>query len=425
MQNNLFEKKTNEEQNGSTEKNEIDPRAVHSLPALYNLDSKGKLRVWKVRVEGNEFQAVVISEAGLDGGALVKNEIPVREGRNIGRSNETTVWQQALMDARSKWDAQKRSGYCENPQKAKKETLGSGIPAPMLAHSYSPDGSVKGSRTLEKLKLTGQKIHVQPKIDGIRCLALVNQSKIELYTRKGDRFLPVPHIEQQLREQFDMHFADHVQMILDGELHSGKTTFNQLSGLLRRETKSADDLELLCSVKYHIYDLISPQSYETRYSTINTYFHNHADLVSIPDFTVTASDAEIRRLFEHFVQSGYEGAMLRRRGPGYESRRSWSLLKYKEFRDAEYRVIDIIEDNRKTGLIGAFVCELPAPVTDGDGNVVKTFNAGVKDLTHEESRKMLAAKNSYIGRTATVEFFELSEYGVPRFPKLKGFRSDV
>lgn len=234
----------------------------------------------------------------------------------------------------------------------------------------------------------------------------------------------VPHIERELRQSYDENFSNGVQLILDGELYTDAFTFNALNGLLRREDKSAEDFRRLEQVKYHLYDTMSEKHYETRYDIINLYFGRHGSVRTVPSYPVNATDEEIRKMMETFLQQGYEGLMIRRLDTPYENRRSWSLVKYKDFRDAEYRVVDIIEDQRGSGLIGAFELELESPVTDRDGNRIRTFRAGVKDLTHEESRNLLAAKDSYIGRIATVEFFELSEYGIPRFGKLKGFRAD-
>jgi len=303
--------------------------------------------------------------------------------------------------------------------------VGSGICAPMLAQKYSPDGQLSGSKTLEKMKILGLPIHVQPKLDGNRCLAKVSKDSIELYTRKGDRVLPIPHIERQLRASYDENITNGATLILDGELYTNAFSFNTLNGLVRKQDKTPDDYALLEEVKYHIYDVVSEHPYEIRYSIINTNFHTPGAVCAVPSYSIRADDGEIRKMMEIFLAQGFEGLMIRRLDMPYENKRSWSLCKYKDFQDAEYRCVGIVEDVRGNGVIGAFVMELATPVKDRDGREIKTFNAGIKDLSHDESRKMLENKNEYIGRTATVEFFSLSEYSIPRFPKLKGFRADV
>ena len=86
-------------------------------------------------------------------------------------------------------------------------------------------------------------------------------------------------------------------------------------------------------------------------------------------------------------------------------------------------MVDIEEDARG-GIVGAFVMKLTIPSTNRDGKIIETFNAGVSGLTQEEGAKILQNKQVYIGKQATVEHFGLSEYGIPRFPKLKSFRED-
>lgn len=388
-----------------------------TFPVLYRIDSTGRLRNWLIAVEPTDSAFKVVTRAGLVEGQKTTNEYVVSEGKNIGRANQTTPFEQACFEAQAKWDAQIRSGYVQNPDDAKQDVLGSGIPAPMLAQKYSPDGKLSGSKSLAKMKIEGEQIIVQPKLDGIRCLAKVSGDGVELYTRKGDRMLPIPHIEQQLRESFDVWFYDEI-FILDGELYTDKMTFNALNGLLRREVKTSEHLDQLKQVSYNLYDAQSELPYEKRWATIRDFFCHSENVVLVDAAKISATDQKIREYMELYLAQGYEGLMIRRLDMAYENKRSWSLCKYKDFQDAEYKVVDVIEDVRG-GFIGAFECEI---FINGSR---QTFRAGIKDLTQDESRKILANKADYIGRFATVEFFSLSEYGVPRFPKLKGFRTDI
>lgn len=393
---------------------------------LYKLDSKGKLRSWEISVtqNGSGASASVIIKAGLADGKKIETVVEITEGKNIGRSNETTPYAQACLEAQSTYDSKLRSGYCADAGACQQAVLGSGIPAPMLAQKYSPDGSQKSSKTLAQMKLVGERVHVQPKFDGNRCLIKVSADSVELYTRKGDRMLPVPHIEQQIRAAYDSlaETAGDGLYILDGELYTDAFSFNTLNGLMRREEKTAEHLEMLKLVNYHLYDVMGELAYDERRNLFSGFAS--ANIKIVPSFEILATDENIRAKMEDFLSDGFEGLMIRRLDCGYENKRSWSLVKYKDFLDAEYKVVDIIEDARG-GIVGAFVLEMDKPTADREGREIKTFRAGIKDLPQDESRKMLANKADFIGRLATVEFFSLSEYNVPRFPKLKGFRADV
>lgn len=395
-----------------------------TFPELFKLDTKGKLRSWLISVAERGDGYSVLTLSGLRGGAKVPTEYVVREGKNIGRSNETTPFEQACFEARSKWEAQIRDGYVENPDDARQDVLGSGIPQPMLAQKYSPDGSLKGSKTLAQMKLTGKKIIVQPKLDGIRCLIRVTASKVELFSRKGDKMLPVPHVEEQIRHSYNLEFPDKPELILDGELFTDSMTFNTLNGLLRREVKTPEHFTMLEKVQYHIYDLVdSAKVYPERLEIIRRFYN--FDVVTVPSFEIEADDTSIRLKMEEFLSECFEGLMIRTLDCGYENKRSWSLCKYKDFQDAEYKVVGIVEDIRGNGMIGAFVLEMNEPSRDRDGNEIKTFRAGITNLTREESLEIWNNQDKYIGRFATVEYFSLSEFNVPRFPKLKGFRADI
>lgn len=394
------------------------------MKTLYKLDSKGKVRSWQIEVKFSGYYPKIITTAGLLEGGKTVTEVVITTGKNIGRTNETTALQQAEFEAQATWNLKVRSGYVEDITQVRQAVLGSGIPAPMLAQKYSPNGEQKSSKTLVQMKLAGQKIHVQPKLDGNRCLIKINSDGVEMFTRKGDRMLPLPHIEEQILSCYEHILKSDKTFILDGELYTTEFSFNTLNGLIRREEKTDEHLEMLRQVNYHIYDVMAGDlCYAERLCLIGQFRHTNIKL--IPSFEIIASDTEIRKVMELFLADGYEGLMIRRLDTPYQNKRSWSLMKYKDFQDAEYKVVDIIEDARGGGIIGAFVLEMNEPAVDRDGREIKTFRAGIKDLSQDEGRKMLANKQDFIGRYATVEFFSLSEYSVPRFGKLKGFRADI
>lgn len=407
---------------------------------LYKLDSKGKVREWKIEVVDNGTFASIVTTAGLQDGKQVVNTVDVYEGKNIGKANETTYYTQAVSEALATAELKLRGEYRTSLENVEHQTLRSGIKAPMLAQKYSKDGSQSGSKTLEKMKLQGQKIHVQPKLDGNRCLIKVaptadlSDCEVTFYTRKGD-VMPVqlPHIADEVAKAYgSVFFADGFspdtpEMVLDGELFSNEMSFNELNGHLKR--KDSADATQLEKIKYHLYDVMLDKPYNERYERLkylleafsSDYNKQMEHIHLIPSYEIDASDETINDFLVKFLEEGHEGLMIRRLDTPYENKRSWQLCKVKTFEDAEYELVDIEEDARG-GIVGAFVMKLPVPSTNRDGKMIMTFNAGVSGLTQQEGAKMLANKEAYIGKQATVEYFGLSEYGIPRFPKLKAFR---
>ena len=142
----------------------------------------------------------------------------------------------------------------------------------------------------------------------------------------------------------------------------------------------------------------------TRYLKKN----NQIDIVETRE---VSSQEEVKEHFVDFVSNGYEGAILRKDAP-YEHKRSKNLLKYKEFMDDEFTVLDIYEGKAKNG-----VAEY-AWIALGNGNACKATLA----FSDEECAKMYKNKYEIIGKKATVRFFGYTNDKKLRFPVLKAIR---
>ena len=113
------------------------------------------------------------------------------------------------------------------------------------------------------------------------------------------------------------------------------------------------------------------------------------------------------------MDDGFEGQMVRVTDSPYQNKRSKNLLKRKEFIDEEFEVIDIEEGSgNRTGTVKHLVCK------NKNG---KTFNSNVKG-NFEYLEEILKNKKDYIGKLATIKFFQYTPDAVPRFPYAIGFR---
>jgi DNA ligase-1 len=374
------------------------------MTTLFQKDSKDNMKIWNIFVENRGTHSAIIVSSGRLGGSLVFNESIVREGKNTGRSNATTHYEQALAEMQSTIELKLKKGYVENIEDAKNSAvLGSGIPAPMLAQKYCRDGSQSGSKTLSQLKLTGKTIAVQPKLDGNRCLIKIEDGVAQMYTRSGD-LMPVQldHILNEVYRKFDC--------ILDGELFSDEISFNTLNGLIKRVSVTPHEREKRKLIKYHLYDVMLDEGYRERNNRLGLYASSN--IILVPTTFIVASDDEIQKHLELFLAAEYEGLMIRQLGVGYENKRTWQLCKVKNFQDDEFQLLGFDEDVRG-GFVGAFV------MSNGNGEL---FRAGASGQSVEERKEMWENPNEYIGRMATVCYFGLSEYGIPRFPKFKCIR---
>lgn len=192
-------------------------------------------------------------------------------------------------------------------------------------------------------------------------------------------------------------------MVLDGELFCGRGNFDKASSLVRSMGGSYDQWD--GSVTYEVFDApLLQEPFEGRMKTLESVIGplRHANLVT-QELVRDANHLQ-EKLASIEADDG-EGLMLRKKGSGYEFRRSDLLLKVKTMDDAEAEVIGHEEGKGKhTGRCGALLCVLPSG---------KKFKVG-SGLTDAQRNKPPP-----IGSTITFGYFELTKGGVPRFPTFK------
>ena len=399
----------------------------NELPTLYKKDTTGKIRQWSVIADGNKFW----SEQGAVDGKIVVNKPTVTSPKNVGRSNETTAEEQAIAEAKAKWEKKKGGEYFESIKAANGEKR---FFKPMLADKFD-----------DREKDLKYPVITQPKLDGIRCITYLQDGELVAKTRAGKPLESIPHILEEL-ESF---FAENPDAVLDGELynHDLKNDFNKIISLVRKQkpVRSASDTdksfdmklayfdeafsEAKDKVQYWFYDaprigdyteseLFSVRFYDLAGPMAN-FFHQRtrgqkltSSLVAVPTYECSNFD-EVDEYYNEFMSEGYEGQMVRV-DFAYENKRSKKLLKRKDFTDSEYLVIGIDEgDGNRAGTAKHLVCK--------DESNGKVFNSNIKG-THEYLAEILENKDYYIGQQATIKYFELTPDGIPRFPYAIAFR---
>lgn len=341
---------------------------------LYKNTSLGQLQSWQIIVEGNTYYTI----EGIN--QLSTSKPTVCVGKNKGRANETTDCEQAMLEAKSLYQKKLDKGYSEDAPQASK------FFEPMLAHEREK---------YEKLLFTVP-TYVQPKLDGVR--AILKDGK--LTSRNGKQIVSCPHLEID-------------NLFLDGELYSHelKEDFNKIISLTRKSKPTPEDLEESAKiVEYWVYD--NPQSnggvFSRRYGAIYPSL-KFPNIKLVPTYQVHNLE-QLDNFHELFLSQGYEGTMIRLDLGPYENKRSKQLLKYKNFKDAEFLILDVEEGlGNRSGMAGKLICLLP------NGNKVGVSMTG----TQEFMTQVLKDKNKVIGKQATVKYFSETPDGSLRFPTLK------
>ena len=348
-------------------------------PTLYKRSTTGKISTWYVETNNNCFRTV----SGFEDGQKVTSEWTCCEGKSYNTNN-----QQATKEAEAMHRKRTETSYWEDITKIDTPVYFK----PMLANDWFD--------YKDKIQYP---IHSQPKLDGIRCIVRADG----MWTRNGKQIISAPHIFEALKPLFE---ADN-DLILDGELYADKTVadFNTIISCVRKTKPTAADLKTSSQcIKYHIYDLPSANgTFRDRFfNNLIKMYDTLPKCCVLVKTIVCRNEKEVDILYSDCIEGGYEGQILRLEKE-YENKRSKNLLKRKEFTDAEFTILGVIEGKGNlTGKVGKMQFEI-------DGKPFESAINGTWEYLEE-----LFKRNDLIGKKATVKYFELTADGIPRFPKV-------
>jgi DNA ligase-1 len=377
---------------------------------LFGLEKNGDVKVWNIRVADTfhdhpEYE-IVISHGKLNGKLTFKTEL-VSEGKQ-GRS----VYDQAVLQAEARTKKQVDKGYRETVEELSDLPL-----LPMLASDYNKVG--------HRIQFP---CFTSVKYDGVRCLAIKHCGEVRLESRTGQPYY-VPHIQESLNTMM------YDGQSLDGELYLHGYELQDITSAVKREdpdkeiekatrkqakaakmemdNKVSDEVWYAAQVaadqeyidaqrikhirknmEFHIFDIPMDGSFNVRLNAMDNMFefYKYVPNIKFTQYDVCADDAQLKRQHAQAVKDGFEGVMLRNQLGVYESgKRSADLQKYKTFVDAEFEILDIIEDKNDGSI---FILQ----------NNVNDEKFGCVMGTIPERKHRLAFKNDYIGKWLKVKF---------------------
>jgi len=368
-----------------------------SLPMLYGVSRVGKVKQWQAAVQGNpDGTATIIIMSGYVGGKI--REIPkvVRKGKNIGKANETTPFDQAVSQIESAWNGKRDQNY----ELEQMDPDGDYIPRLMLPQL------AKGVR---KGKIVFP-CFMQPKFNGVCNLAeTCVQSPafpnvIQHHSRGGHLFETLAHLDKWI-------LANEWNVPVHGELYVHGWSLQKIGSYTK---KIKPDQHLL---EYWLYDLADPSMpFKDRISLLMigvTQLDQMArdeGVVSPIKFAPTImvhSYEEAKQWHDKWVQEGYEGGMLKNAEGRYLFQyNSNDLEKVKDYEDAEFEIIGGKEGTGTDEGCIVYRCR----TVEGEEFDVRPRG------TVEDRRQMLIDLPNDLGKPLTVRFAEYSDDGVPLQP---------
>lgn len=381
------------------------------FPVLYGIDKNNKIKQWNIRVENKGTHSLIIYSYGYVNGRKIECTLSVSSGKNLGKRNQTTHFEQAVSDAHSKWTKKRDIDKYKLDQQELYDSIANGTdkgvpretreglpPLPMLAQDYH--------KYVKKISFP---CYIQPKLDGYRMI--YNPATNKMTTRTGKPFLVLPNtpLHEEL-QRLGTKFP------LDGELyvHDSEFPFENY-GVLRKQSYvklTEREKKTLDTIQYHVYDIIHPSmSFKERHVILESIARECGPHTKLVQTHSCSHQNDILGYHRQFIKDKYEGSIVRNAGGVYRQKyRSFDLLKYKDFDDSEFKIVDYTFENDFRGSDEkpiVWICET---------GLGQRFNVPSKG-TRGERTTLYHQAQQFVGKMLWVQHFGWTSDGIPRFPK--------
>lgn len=281
-------------------------------------------------------------------------------------------------------------------------------------------------------KLQGVK-RLEPKLDGVRVLAVVQGMSVALFSRNGKEFLNFPDIARDImrhRDAFQRGLGSGGRFVLDGEV-TGES-FQKLMKQAHRKSDANTE-----GMVYNIFDIMPLDDFQRGYWNAQQYKRHEileqawgrllgqgTSLRVVLGLEVDLNTAEghdvMHRYAEDCVAEGYEGIMIKDMGAPYECKRTDSWLKWKPVISVDLEIVGFEPGTgRNQGRLGAIICE----GVDNDRRIRVNVGSGFSDSLRDE---YWANRNDLLGHLVEVQADAVTQnqdgtYSL-RFPRFLRFR---
>ena len=269
--------------------------------------------------------------------------------------------------------------------------------------------------------LDGKDFTVTLKMDGIRCIAIKENGKVNCFARSGQVLEGLVDIEKELLNLPLNNF------VLDGELAlhdvsnlSSKEEYQAVSKIVRKDGVKKGIMLLAFDILKvdNFNDKKTKAIYSTRRAALDANFKDGDFVRALPVLYSGKDVTQIPAIMKQVVALKKEGLMINLNDSVYEFKRTWNLLKVKEMHTLDLLVIGFEEGtNKYTGMLGSLLVKYK-------GHAVKVGSG----FTEAQRKEFWKEGNKMIGKTVEVQYFEetKNDKGTTslRFPVFLEFRFD-
>ena len=242
---------------------------------------------------------------------------------------------------------------------------------------------------------------VQKKEDGMRFNAIVVNGTVDFRSRNGKEIQLLGNLEAEF-----IAMADGRDVVFDGELlvvdDAGTVADRQTgNGILNKANKGTISEDEASRVRATVWDMIPYTAFKAgvcndvyvlRWSMLQACPIPNAKIMLV-ETTHVASLEAAQVVFEHYLEDGYEGIILKDANAIWEDKRSKKQVKFKGEEECDLKVVGIQPGTGKyEGMIGAILCE------SADGILKVDVGSGFKDNDRKKDH------SEYVGKIVAVKY---------------------
>lgn len=247
--------------------------------------------------------------------------------------------------------------------------------------------------------------YISRKLDGIRCI--LDKDNLKFYSRQGEEFWVLDVLKDAIQPLDVLN-----GYVLDGELslitEDGSDDFQGIMKQIRRKNHT------IPNIRYNVFDILTKEEFDSKTST-RKFSERYTQLlelkevleatgrINVVEQTLMNSNDTLNHFRQSVVDNGWEGLMLRK-DDIYKGKRSYDLMKVKNFSDAEY-IVESVEIGTKPMLIDGVMKDVECVSAlhfSHKGFDVKC-GSGLNDSQRIEWKEN---PNLIIGKTIKVKYFE-------------------
>lgn len=354
------------------------------MTTLYKTTKTGAIQQWSVEVQGDSF---ICTYGQVDG--AMQTQTTKCEPKNVGRSNETTPEQQAILEAEALVTKKLKSGYSYD------KTAPVTVQLPQKVKSYQ-----------DQLKNVIFPCISTPKLNGVNATYwLMPDNSLKLTSRGGETYPAIPHLEDSVRTL--MNFLG--TTALNGELYIHGEHLQDIQSAVKKPKELSKQLE------FNVFELpLIPGSYEVKHKImqdtleeLSNFFEDTNNKVLLLTGVECHSHEDIEVHYNQCMQAKLEGTVIYNIRAVYKfNTRSSDVFKYKKVQSKEFLIASYELDKNK----------LPVFIMNVGEQFFKAKPKGTKEFWANFDFQ------DYRDQWATIEFETYSKAGIPLKPIFIGLR---